>query len=271
MSVICDIAELDRTTSGGPTSLIDRLYAGDIVVTEILLLLHQYGLLPKLLQEMLLEQTIAPIDCEPEVIQQACQRIFQAHGITAAQVEPWLKQQNLTIVQMQQQVRRTICLEKFKQEQWQSRLESHFLTCKPQFDQVVYSLLRMQDASMAQEVFFRIQSGEQSFTDAAQEFGQGAEAQTGGLIGPVPIAQPHPILANRLKSAPPGQVLPPIKLGEWAVILRLEKLIPAQFDEDIQQRLLEDLFQTWLQKSVQELLAKFTELFDAQDAQTPSL
>jgi hypothetical protein len=43
-----------------------------------------------------------------------------------------------------------------------------------------------------------------------------------------------------------------MKVGEWWVILRLEKFMSAQLDAPTRQRLLNELFQKWLLEQMQE-------------------
>jgi parvulin-like peptidyl-prolyl isomerase len=133
-------------------------------------------------------------------------------------------------------------------------VESHFLACKSQLDQVVYSVLRVEQFATAQELFFRIKAGEQDFAAAAKAYSQGAETATGGLIGPMALSQPHPLVASKLQSAQVGQLIPPFQLENWTVLLRLEQLIPAKLDAPTRQKLLDNLFQTWLKATVDGLL-----------------
>jgi parvulin-like peptidyl-prolyl isomerase len=237
-------------------SWLAQLIQGTMTVPTMTTLLHQYDLLPKLLQELLIDQEIADITVAPEALQLACQQFYAAHGITSEVArQAWMEQSGMSHDRLQAQLQRNLRLDIYKQKTWGHRLEAHFLAHKLQLDQITYSLLRIQDFAMAQEIFFRIQSGEQSFADAVREYSQGAEVETGGLIGPTALSQPHPLLAARLKSATVGQVLPPVKVGDWAVVLRLEQYLPAQFDATTQQQLMEHLFQSWLQESVQKLMA----------------
>lgn len=250
-------AELTETVTKQP-SLVTQLKQGTLTPQAMISLLYQYGLLPKLLQELLIDQTIADIGYDPSALQDASQSFYAANGITsAADLTAWTERNGLTVDRLQDQLRRSLRLDIYQQQTWGHRLESHFLAHKAQLDQVTYSLLRIQDFAMAQEIFFRIQSGEQTFAAAVREYSQGAEVETDGVIGPTSLSQPHPVLAARLKSAPVGQVLPPIKVGDWAVVLRLEQYLPAQFDASTQQKLLEHLYQSWLQESVQKLMADF--------------
>jgi parvulin-like peptidyl-prolyl isomerase len=161
----------------------------------------------------------------------------------------------MTSAQLEALAIRGLLIEKFKQTTWGHKLESYFLSRKGQLDRVIYSLIRTQDPGIAQELYFRIQEGEQSFADLAREYSQGPEAQTGGLIGPVELSTPHPTVAQMLRTSQPGQLYPPIRLGEWLVIIRLEKFIPTQLDASIRQRLLNECFSIWLSEQLKEQLA----------------
>ena len=58
-----------------------------------------------------------------------------------------------------------------------------------------------------------------------------------------------------LSSSQPGQILPPTRIADWFVILRLEKFIPAQLDEFMKVRLLNELFETWLQEQQKQIMS----------------
>lgn len=76
------------------------------------------------------------------------------------------------------------------------KAEAHFLTRKNQLDRVVYSLLRCKDLFLAQELYLRIDAGEANFGDLASQFAEGPERNTKGIIGPVPMTQAHPTIAE---------------------------------------------------------------------------
>jgi parvulin-like peptidyl-prolyl isomerase len=123
-------------------------------------------------------------------------------------------------------------------------------------DRVLYSLIRTREAGMAQELYFRIQDDGEPFADLARQYSEGQEAQTGGLIGPVELSVPHAALGRILSISQPGQLWPPTKVGDWFVVVRLEKFLPAKLDEVTRQRLLDELFNHWLIEQVQKGLAE---------------
>ncbi len=234
------------------------LRVGDRVITaqEIIPLLAGYQLLPSLLREIIIDQAIAPFSCTPEEIAQTTQQFYEQNKITDETAKiAWASQRGMTSAQLEALAIRGLLIEKFKQATWGHTLESYFLNRKGNLDRVIYSLIRTQDPGIAQELYFRIQEGEQSFAELAREYSQGSEAQTGGMVGPVELSTPHPVLAQMLRLSQPGQLCPPTRIGEWLLIVRLEKFIPAQLDASMRQRLLNECFSTWLSEQLNQQLA----------------
>jgi len=71
------------------------------------------------------------------------------------------------------------------------------------------------------------------------------------LIGPVELNVPHPQIVQILTTGMVGKLSPPTQIGEWWIILRLEKYLSTQLDDNIRQRLRNDLFQKWLMNQLQ--------------------
>jgi parvulin-like peptidyl-prolyl isomerase len=146
-------------------------------------------------------------------------------------------------------------IQKFKLDTWGNRLESYFMKRKPSLDRVIYSLIRTPDLCLARELYFRIQEGESTFAELARQYSQGPEAYNGGVLGPVPLSQPHPAIARLLSVSEEGQLWGPCQIADWYVIIRLEKMLPTRLDEAMQQQLLDEQFEQWLQEQIQLKLA----------------
>ncbi|MFM7365607.1 MAG: peptidylprolyl isomerase [Cuspidothrix sp.] len=214
---------------------------------EILSLMSEYQLLPLLVKEIIIDQAIAAAEivCTPEEEKLVCEQIIQQNQGIETQSESFQKLKQMGI--------RSVKLEKFKEVTWGRDINSYFFQRKPQLDRVIYSLITTPEIGVAQEIYFRIQEGEQSFADLAREYSQGPEGQTGGLIGPVDLQSLHPTLANILAKSQPHQLLPPVQINNLLVIVRLEKLLPAQLDRPMGQRLLNEKFNQWLQVQMKEI------------------
>lgn len=223
-----------------------------IPAAEALTLLAGYQMLPQLLRFLIIDQAIAPCELTPSEKTSAIEQYKQKNQISTPEAHrSALQRFCMTEAQLEDNATRELRIEKFKQATWGSKLESLFLQYKPQLDKVLYSLLRVPDMEVAQELYFRIKAGEQSFADCASIYSQGQEAQTGGLLGPVPLSQPHPAIAQKLSISQPGQLWTPIKLENWYVIIRLEKLVAAQLDDTTRTMLRNHLFEQWLAEQLQ--------------------
>ncbi|HIK44407.1 MAG TPA: peptidylprolyl isomerase [Leptolyngbyaceae cyanobacterium M65_K2018_010] len=233
------------------------LQVGDQLLdaSELVYRIRRYGLMPALVKEIVIDQAIASIPLAEAETATAVESFLATHQLTSEdQRDAFLHQRGLTLADLEPLARRDRRLQKFKAETWGNQIESYFLQRKTQMDRVLYSLIRTKEPGLAQELFFRIQDDGQPFADLARQFSEGQEAQTGGLIGPVELAVPHPALAKVLSISQPGQLWPPTRVGEWFVIVRLEKFLPAKLDQANRQRLLDELFNTWLVEQVQQVL-----------------
>ncbi len=232
------------------------LQVGDKVIQahDVMYLLSRYQLMPQLVRNIIIDCAIASYSCTEEERMKAIVAFEKQHQITSSEArKAWLQSQAMTLEQMEDMATRPVKIEKFKTATWGCKVESYFLTRKASLDQVIYSLIRTKDMGIAHELYFRIQEGEQSFAELAREHSEGSEADTGGLLGPVPLSQLHPAISKLLSISKPGQLWSPRAIGEWFVIVRLEKLIPAQLDEFMRRRLINELFENWLQEQIKEV------------------
>lgn len=238
------------------TAVTAILQVGNRIITaeEIIPLLTSYQMLPRLLVGPIVDRAIAHITCTPEEIADNYQQFCEKNQLTTeTERQTWLKRYSMTPEQLEASAKRALRIEKFKQTRWGHKLESYFLSHKSQLDKVIYSLIRTKDINVAQELYFRLQEGEQSFAELARKHSQGPETQTSGLMGPSELSCIDPTLAKILLASQPGQLWLPIRLGEWSIVVRLEKFITARLDKLTRQRLLNELFADWLEEQLNQL------------------
>jgi parvulin-like peptidyl-prolyl isomerase len=243
------LAEIDPMT--------DFMQIGNFQVppAELVPLLKRYQLLPEMLRELAIDRAITEVECSPDEQMVALKQFYDRYQLTDEnRLEQWLKSHGLERPYLSEIAIRNFKIDKFKQQTWGSKVGSYFLKRKEQLDRAIYSLIRTSDIGIAQEIYFRSIEGEQTFEEIARQYSQGAESKTGGLIGPVELSTPHPAIAQLIMTQPIGQVCRPVQLEQWFVIIRPEQIIPAQLDEPMRQRLIDELFQIWLQE---ELIIKF--------------
>jgi parvulin-like peptidyl-prolyl isomerase len=234
---------------------LQRLCNNTMSGAEAIELLKKHSLLPQLQRELIIDAALAKVACSPEEIFSAYKAFYHKYQINSDEDRAqWLKRNKFTLDQFESLVLRTIKLDKFKQITFLNKIDSYFLQRKAQLDRATYSLLRVKDRHLAQELFFRIQAGEAAFAELVRQYSGGQEAEVGGLVGPHDMTVPHPALAKRLLSLKPGQLAPPVQIADWFVIVRLEKYLPAQLDQNMRSQLTNELYEQWLQTQVNQLL-----------------
>ena len=209
-----------------------------LTTSEVVSVINQPQLLPKVLREIIIEQAIAPIEYTPAELEQ---------------IYPQLQKQQLPgkdPQQLKETAIRQLKLDKFKQTNWGKKIEAYFLRSKEKWDQALFHLIQTPNAEVAQELYFRISEGEQDFTNLAPEYSQGPETRTGGLVGPIRLQNLHPTLAKILASSQAGQISPIFRVDNNFVLVRLEKYIPAQLDDALGQKLMDELFEQWIQTKI---------------------
>ncbi|MDZ8094884.1 MAG: peptidylprolyl isomerase [Nostoc sp. DedQUE05] len=225
-----------------------------ILPPEIIPFLASYNLIPQLLSQSIIELAIAPIICTQTEISHALEQFYQQWDLTTEQkIQDWCLCYGMTQEQLELFATRKLRVEKFKQQTWGHQLESYFLKYKRHFDKVIYSLIRTDSRGTANELFFRITEGEQSFSELAREYSQGTEADTNGIIGPVELGTITPNFAKLLCTSQVGIVQPPVPFGDSWIIIRVEKFISAQLDDFMRQRLLQENFEAWFQQQLSQL------------------
>ena len=213
--------------------------------------LSSWGMLNKVKRELLIDERIEKIKSPDKNTFNEIQKIWlQELGITSEEdLKKWEEKQNLTKQDWQGLlIRRWRWLEWCK-ENLSDKLPSHYLRRKPQIDKVIYSLIRVKNQYLANELFLRIKNNENTFEEIASNYSEGAEKQNGGKVGPISLDKPHPLLSKLLQISKEGQLWPPKELGEWWIIVKLEKLLCTELNEEVKQKLLLELGEEDLAKT----------------------
>jgi hypothetical protein len=221
------------------------LKIGDIQVScsQVLAQLEDSPLLTQLWREMAIEERI---DCIAAEIQLDLTPSPAEFAQLSPQVAGIVSFQGMNPEQLATITTRTIKLQKFKQAGWGNQVKDYYQTVQQRLHRVTYSILLVEDGLLAQELFFRIQSGEQSFAEIAIEFSQHETASKGGLIGPISIKDVPPAIAQVLFQLKPGGLSPLFQLDIDYGFIRLNQLLSPQLNEHTIQVLLDELFDNWI-------------------------
>ena len=213
--------------------------------------LRRHNLLQQLVQRQVVAEAVAGEEIDPEELQQAREQFLRQNGVDSAEsLQAFLLSNGLGEDDLNWQIALPLRIRAHCNEHFRHKAEAHFLTRKNQLDRVVYSLLRVKDPFLARELYLRIDAGEASFADLAAQYAEGPEKQTNGIVGPVPLTQAHPALAERLRTTGASVLMEPFQIAEWWLVVRLESYTPASFDEATAERMADELFNQWVREEI---------------------
>ena len=174
---------------------------------------------------------------------------LQAHELPNQQaLQGWLHQQDLDPEDWAELVTRPWRWQQWCDGHFKDQLTTYYLKRKPLLDRVSYSLLRVKDKALATELYLRIKEGEATFEQVASEYSAGPERNSSGQLGPVPMQQPHPVLARLLQVSSPGQLWAPKQLENWWIVVRLKQLHTTELDSNTVQQLALELGEQHLEQ-----------------------
>ncbi len=226
-----------------------------LALSELNRLIRQQGQARPLARAWLLDQLVHAIPlpaCEEKTLMAA---FLQQRGITSDdQVPAWLAERGLAFDDLRILATQQQRLQRLQRCRWDKEVEVRFLQRKPELDQVVYSLLRVDNEDLAAELHHQIAEGEADFASLAPRHASGQERHSRGQIGPISLAAGHDTLVSRLRRGRPGQLFEPFKAGDSWVVLRLEQFLPAELNEATRVRMMGELFEEWLEQRLKLLL-----------------
>ena len=220
-------------------------------------LLKDNNLLRPLVEQMVTKEAIQECPVSEEALDDARQDLLEQRGFDSIEQWPELleglgRTEEDVLGRLQHVVRR----QHFIRERFSPKAEARFLERKNELDQVVYSLLRLENSFLARELYLQIESGESNFADLAKRYAEGPERNTNGIVGPVSLTQAHPSLVEKLRVAQPGVLLEPFRIADWWLVVRLERYSPATFSDEISDRMCQEMFDAWIAEQTATTLSR---------------
>ena len=218
---------------------------------DVLSLVRRMELVPTLIRRHIEEQIIALVPLEEDWLEES-----RSNFLNGRSYDDCLREKGWTRADLELHLRRPEALRRFAHQRFAPGLEERFLASKGSRDLVIYSLLRVRDYALARELWIRLEEDEATFAEVAREYGEGPEADRQGVIGPVPIGALQPEqLQDILRGLKAGEMTPPVGIGEWQILLRLEKLTPARLDDEVREQMLQESLNQFLDDRVSKINA----------------
>jgi parvulin-like peptidyl-prolyl isomerase len=224
-------------------------------------LLHQIkitGKIPELIHGILQRQVLEAAAQELKIeISEAELQIgadqFRStnHLETIPATQKWLADRLLSVDDFEQLVTTNLLAPKVARCLFTDRVAPYFHQNTLDYAAAVIYEIILKDQNLAIELFYAIQEGDMSFTDAARTYGQDLEVQRlGGYLGTVSRKKMPPEISASVFATQPPQILKPVKVGQQVHLILVEEIIKPQLTEALQDQIMWQLFQEWLQEKI---------------------
>jgi parvulin-like peptidyl-prolyl isomerase len=221
--------------------------------------LRLFAQIPTLTEKIITREIItrtatgANLIVESEELQQAVDSwrlTNQLDSIEATQL--WLQQHHLSLEELGESISAMILSHKLAQHLFGDKIEPYFIDYQFDHMQVAMYEIVLDDEGMAMELFYAIAEGEISFFEAAYQYIQDPElSRRGGYKGKIFRKDLKPEISAAV-FATTSQVLKPITTSSGVHLIKVEESIKPQLDAAMRQKIISDLFDTWLMQQVKQ-------------------
>lgn len=225
-------------------------------------LLVRNNLLKPLVKSEILNSILENIPVEEKIKNEIKSNILVKENIKDdSEFESWLKNKSITEEEIYKLISKEKRIDDYCLEKYLHMAEARFLKRKDVLDKITYSLIRVHEMFLAQELFLRLDENPLQFGDIAAKYSTGDEKITRGIVGPVSLNQGHPSLVEHLKNAKIGEINQPLRINDIWFIARVEARQKASLDEEMKLMMCKEIFNESLEKitqeKVQEIESKF--------------
>lgn len=224
-------------------------------------LLRRSGYLKPLVQFMIFEQLTKGLEPPNEIKEKGLNDFCNSKGlINKKKLMVYLEELHLNYDELLDKISIPFKKQYYSLEKFGSKAESHFLKRKDTLDKVTYSLIRVKNQDVAYDLYLRLEEKKSDFISLVHKYSEGPEKNTNGRIGPISLSNTSPVLKELLENKRIGEVLEPVYIDNWWVVVRLEERIDAVFNDAMKMLMACELFEDWLQnesnKVIRSLLIK---------------
>ena len=232
----------------------------NLLKNEGIKFLIENNLFKSFVKSVLVSNMISQIEISDELKTEAFHNFMISNKIkNEFDLKKFLELSHITQSELENDVIKQAKIIEYAKKKYDNKANTRFLSRRKDLEMVVYSLIRIKSQDLAKELYFKIESEEESLEDLANKYSEGNEKYSRGIIGPVPINQGHPSLSDKLRVMQQGELTEPFLLDNWWCIIRLEKLINPSFNETIKSQMCKEIFDEEINNLVDSFIKKSSE------------
>ncbi|PAX55878.1 peptidylprolyl isomerase [Brunnivagina elsteri] len=180
----------------------------------------------------------------------------------------WMEKHHLSLQNFEELVHTNVISRKLAQHLFANQVEAFFYQNQIEYTEVVTYEVVLNDRDLALELFYAVQEGEITFPDIARQYIENPEQRrTLGYQGSKHRNDFRPEIAAVVFAGTPQQILKPISTPKGVYLIWVEDIIQPTLNEEMRQKIIQDLFNTWLHQQV-EINATKIQLLLAENLQS---
>ena len=224
-------------------------------------ILHQVKLsckIPEIVEQIVTRKVIIAavqetgIEVTTEELQKAANQMRAMNKLKDAQATwAWLEKYGLSLDDFEEIIYITLLSQKLTTHLFQDRVEPYFYEHQLDYAGAIIYEIVLDDEDEAIELFYEIQEGEISFSEAAQQYIQDSELRgKGGYRGKVNRTEMKPEVSAAVFAANSSQLLKPILTSKGVHLILVEEIVQPELDNKLRNEIMLDLLSQWLKQQI---------------------
>jgi len=244
--------------------MVNLQITAGITAKEIINFLKQEQTLPEVIVKILsgkivkeFAEQINPIITLEEIQDECHQFRTQHHLETSSDLIAWLVGRGLLYEEWEQIISDRLLAKKLAKHLFASQVEAYFMEHKSEFQEILLYQIIVPFERIATDLFYQIEEQELSFFEAAHLYDIDQRRRLScGYSGWVSMAELDPELVEAILNGNVGEILPPVKTAAGYHLMLVEEVTQLDLTPEIQEKILDKLFENWLHLEVQYRLQK---------------
>lgn len=182
----------------------------------------------------------------------------------AVDTHNWLKERGWSVERLEQHLEQKLVHEKLIDDvATEDFIRQHFAEHRRAYDQAAIAHLVVADQAVAEELLSQIDEDDADFEALVRQHSIDTTTnQTGGRLGLTNRLSMSPLIESHVFAASEGQVIGPFKTKNGFHLIKIERCISGQLDENVSEAIRRDVFESWLDEQVTKANVEWTILQD---------
>jgi hypothetical protein len=203
----------------------------------------------------LLDFEISPTE---EIVQEQLNQLYEKKNIrNGQQLEEFLDKQKISFSELQRQLATNWAMDQLIQCMSEPSLQDYFINKKSKLDKIRLASIEVDEQGLAEELFDQLTEEKASFEELAKGYSLADSRRDGGQLKSIYRGNLPEALQLALGNTKPGELIGPLAIGERWYVCRLEEVIEASLEGDLETELRLAIFEERLVKEIAQMEVKF--------------